>query len=733
MPKPKTAATDPASSPASFNPESLVPRAIPPHPRTLADAKQLARARALADSREWAKRCREELLKNANEAVDLATPLPDPPDAGANRRVVRHAVCNALAAQLTGDAAYHARGVDALRLLAHAFIAWPRGSNDAHAVGGGLGESRFNIQLGQAYDLLAVGTISPEDDRLFRDTLQLALAASDHNGHRTCGNHNTWCLAGQANLAAALGDVQRLRGILLGRPCPPRPDSSDTPSFRYGLLHMLAHDFLPDGMHWERTPGYHFYTLMGLCECLCVFANLGVDLWHAKIPAAAESDGHDLHRSYGPAGLKTIQAAFDAPFYSSFANLDMPLLHDSGLANLRGHHIWGPVYQLAWQAYGDPKYAWLLHRTEREYGPRRQTPAMPMVLQTHNREFDFVRLHDDNIPDGEFSLVPDASISLTGKHVNGCTLLPSTGVAMLRSDPADAAAPGAYLFFGPHSAGHQSPAALHLDLHAAGGRATNTPGASGYDDPKYLTWVRTTIAHNTVAVDGKPMFPCDLGGESIWEADSWRQRRSDGSLELFQPEKDFSAVRAANQNVYPGVRLDRTVVLTKRYALDVYRCFADHAHTYDWAMHAVGIPQDEPKTVPTSVGRGLGYRHLKKVRRCIVEPGEVALAWGKPWGVTRARLMLPKSGEVFLTQDPPAGEKGLGAFDEVREQAGVVVRLKGNDALFISLWWFDNAPPPTFGAILGDVRHELSIDVIETATTRWTIPIQSHRIARESR
>jgi len=67
------------------------------------------------------------------------------------------------------------------------------------------------------------------------------------------------------------------------------------------------------------------------------------------------------------------------------------------------------------------------------------------------------------------------------------------------------------------------------------------------------------------------MFPYDFETASIWEADNWRERPSDGVLELFQPERAFKAVRASNTAVYPGVRLDRTVVVTPRYVLDVFR------------------------------------------------------------------------------------------------------------------------------------------------------------------
>ena len=40
--------------------------------------------------------------------------------------------------------------------------------------------------------------------------------------------------------------------------------------------------------------------------------------------------------------------------------------------------------------------------------------------------------------------------------------------------------------------------------------------------------------------------------------------------------------------VYPGVRLQRTVIVTDGYVLDVFQAASDEEHTYDWLFHSGG-------------------------------------------------------------------------------------------------------------------------------------------------
>ena len=49
--------------------------------------------------------------------------------------------------------------------------------------------------------------------------------------------------------------------------------------------------------------------------------------------------------------------------------------------------------------------------------------------------------------------------------------------------------------------------------------------------------------------------------------------------------------------VYPGVGLSRSLILTREYLFDVYRLTSDAPHTYHWLVHAPGEARpDEPKT-----------------------------------------------------------------------------------------------------------------------------------------
>ncbi|GAG13420.1 unnamed protein product, partial [marine sediment metagenome] len=272
-----------------------------------------------------------------------------------------------------------------------------------------------------------------------------------------------------------------------------------------------------------------------------------------EFPSQMEAEELDKHPACGPEGDKPVKAAFDAPFYIAFNNLDLSMVNDSRLPSLTGIPIgWGCIYELAYDAYEDPKYAWLLRQIEEAHPAReREFPALPMSVQGgmfKAFELDILRLRRTTWPEGSFQWSDECSVSLTGRHTRGCSLLPTTGVAVLRNHPERSDGANLHMHWGPHVAGHQSPSALHIDLHAGGSRLTDAPCSGGYDDPAYLSWVRTTIAHNTVTVDQRPMYPYHKCGDSIWEAERWHGRPSGGVLIGFQPGEEFSAVRAANDN-----------------------------------------------------------------------------------------------------------------------------------------------------------------------------------------
>ena len=706
----------------SFDPFGLMPGELPPHPRVWATSADLARTRRLVKARKWARVALERLLSSAEELSDLPEALPVPADHGLNAKIIRHAEHNVLAHLLTGQRRRLDAALAAFRLIAHAYPGWDITPGLGRAYAQSLSETKMTCQLGRTYDLLAAAGLEESDDVLFRALLAETRPTIDAQPHYACGNHNTWGIAATLSVAAALGDRQGIHDALYGF------DSAG--NWRYGLVHQLRHDLLADGLHWERAPGYHFYTLMGLVELARMLANIGVDIWHAELPVQMESDGRDLHRAYGPAGkTKCLKSVFDAPFYQMFANGDLPLLHDSGLANLRGAWIWGPLYEFAYEVYGDPKYAWLLRRIEKEY-TEREHPGLPMSLHASRGVEDFVRLTRVSFPKARFSHAEDARIAVTGRHEHGCSLFPTHGSALLRSDPADGQAPAVWMFWGPHSAGHQAPAALHIDVHALGRRVTDAPRSTGYGDPMHLSWLRTTVAHNTVTVDGSPMFPYDQGSDSIWEADNWRERPSDGMLELFQPRGPVKALRASNESVYPGVRLDRTVVLTRGFVLDVFRVLSRAEHQYDWAMHCLGSLAVPPHAAEAGLEGGRGYGHFADPRRLPGQPGPVHLEWDCGGSPTFARIVVPQDGEVIAAEDPePPDQKELGELEEVVPRSTVLVRARGDNVLFTSLWQFGAA-----GADLRVIQGEPDGDVVlDVAEQRILLPMSQDEVRTRQR
>jgi hypothetical protein len=700
----------------------LAPVDLPPHPRVFVTGEGLQWCRSLTEGAVWARAALSRLLEAADAPCEWGEPVR--PDHGTE--MLNHAFRQILAFHLTGRGSYRDSALAAFRRVAEAYLRWPLVDDHTRGAAYGLGESRFTIALARVYDLLASEGLADADRELFLQALALTQETTDRCRHTTCGNHNTWNLI--ARLAAGLssGETGLVRDALDGWTFNGVP--------RYGLIHQLRHDILSDGLHWERTPGYHFYTLMALTSAATMLANAGVDIWHAELPAQMRDDGHDLHRAYGPAGGKCLKAAFDAPFYATLGNGDFSLLHDSGLSNLRGVWIWGPLYELAYQAYGDPKYAWLLARIEREYAewPGRKYPHLPMSLQSPSGEWDFVLLKDAEHPSGHFSLAEDCSISLAGVHRQGCTLFPVTGVSILRSRPEDATGTAVQMFWGPHSAGHQSPAALCLDLYANGRCLSASPQSAGYEDPRHLTWLRSTIAHNTVTVDGRPMVPYDRDADSIWKTDKARGIASDGVLELFQPEGLFKACRASNEVVYPGIRLDRTLVLTDRIVLDLFRVVGAGPHRYDYAMHILGTPTAATESQGGVPFRDTGYRHLENVRAIRAPTGAADLAWETACGQLRAVVQAGDGSEFILADDPVSEEvQALGALEPIPRPSTLLVRSSGDQAMFISLW---STEAHDLDMTVEDGRADGDVTVktrIGAQMERWHLPWAAEEVTHE--
>lgn len=136
-----------------------------------------------------------------------------------------------------------------------------------------------------------------------------------------------------------------------------------------------------------------------------------------------------------------------------------------------------------------------------------------------------------------------------------------SGFTVLRSDRATAV-----MKYGQHGGGHGHPDKLSISVHNGKKEILSDFGTSAYGAPDYNRWYRKTLSHNTVTVDGKD------------------QQNVAGEFVNFVPMKNGGIIEAKADNVYPGVRMNRTVSLSGNTIKDRFTCISDEKHQYDYVL-----------------------------------------------------------------------------------------------------------------------------------------------------
>lgn len=216
----------------------------------------------------------------------------------------------------------------------------------------------------------------------------------------------------------------------------------------------------------------------------------------------------------------------------------------------------------------------------------------------------------------------------SGEYRNGCSLFPSSGVAVLRQangdftrDPDSTAAS---ISFGPYGGGHGHPDKLNLVVYAQGRQWIPDFGSMPYETSDKAEWTAHTVSHNTVVVDSVSQRPSGKRNQQ-WPVD----RASDrvvGKLDRFDPEAKL--VSASCDSAYEDVVLQRTVQLCRHCVVDNYVATAAGAagppHRFDYVLHVDGVLADcslplEPRSGP--LGDICGYQRVVQKQGAITADG----------------------------------------------------------------------------------------------------------------
>ncbi len=290
--------------------------------------------------------------------------------------------------------------------------------------------------IGPAYDLIGdSGVLSAEDHRKIKEGLLRPMLENLDRNKAGKSNWQTW-----HNAAMVWG------GALLGEPGWIRKAIADPEN---GFYRQMDISVSREGMWYENSWGYHFYTLGALVDMAQTSRRLGIDLW-------------------GDARLKRM---FTLPIEYTMADGMLPRFGDDVNSSVRNV---GSLLEPAYHAYRDGRILAML----------RSEPSFESVLLGR--------------PAGIVAESP----------VLESNVFEDAGHAILRmGGPAGLTAA---MTFGPYGGFHGHFDKLSFVFYGYGRELGVDPGRAGsqaYRLPIHANWYKATIGHNAVLVDGRSQAP----------------------------------------------------------------------------------------------------------------------------------------------------------------------------------------------------------------------------------
>jgi hypothetical protein len=368
------------------------------------------------------------------------------------------------------------------------------------------------------------------------------------------------------------------------------------------LVWLLDDGLVDDGLWCESSLTYHFTAIAPMVYLAEALRHAG----HAE----------DIYKIVTPAG-HSIREAYDAMFGVLLPDGTVPPIGDAYGRRMR---LWEEfTYWHAYAAYGDPRYGWLLDRSERK---------RPELL--------FI---GDEINDQQ---APAVSSRIYQEH----------GYAFLRNRRDakywDSDGWCAFLTFdksGVHC--HQDKLSLMLfgcgrlliaDVEA---KAT-VPHAFSSQVQRELN--RGGLSQNAVMIDYRDQHGT---GQKL-------------SLIEYRDESDEKCVTVADNKglLYDDVRQSRTICVRDEYVLDVFQIVASSEHDLAWIIHTIGDPAAQACSVELSPtqrkipGGGAWLRGLQMG----ATDGEIRMDWSED-RVHFRMTMAAEPGTKIMTGGYPSTDE----------------------------------------------------------------------------
>ena len=261
--------------------------------------------------------------------------------------------------------------------------------------------------------------------------------------------------------------------------------------------------------------------------------------------------------------LGNLKKMLDAPLACMLPDGTLPNFNDSGFTSLR---LYSRYYDIGFRLFGDRRYL--------------------RIVRDAERGFEAMLWGATEVGEGA---LPEL----------GSTLLREAGFATLRAAGNDHTIA---VKFGAHGGGHGHYDKLNFVSFAHGRSQAVDPGTQSYAYKTHHTWDKVTVAHNTVVLD------------------ETTQAESTGRLLEWHPGEVASAVRVDAGPVYKNTQIERLLVHTADYALDVVDvATTDGAtHRIDWVYHNAGtVTSPLGLTKYAAFPAVNGYQYLTETRAAV--------------------------------------------------------------------------------------------------------------------
>jgi hypothetical protein len=410
-------------------------------------------------------------------------------------------------------------------------------------------------------------------------------------------------------------------------------------TMRGGFYDQVKRSMGDNGFWYEGSMAYHNYALQAMKEVIDAGRRAGVPL-------------HEEPR---------IKAMILAPLRYAYPNGQFPAINDSDAGHISSFNN---SFEWAWNLYHDQRFA-------------------RAVAQTNEAKLKEM-------------LGPDAKVTYTIDPTS--VDLPDAGLVALRRG-AGANATCVMVDYGEHGGGHGHFDKLNIVVFANGREWLVDPGRLTYSHKEYLTWVKTTAAHNTVS----------LGGRT--------QSATTGKVLWFQPNEQYAACGTQSDGAYPGAVLTRYLLLADSLLVDVFDVSSKDSKQIDWFAHAISEKLQPVENMgpgeTASPGNDYGYQHLADGRKwSSSSPTQWDFVSPKP-DPNKLRLWIAGTQPETLFSC-----KGIGHYIESKVPC-LIRRVQGNHARFVTVYDLSGT-----GSHVTVVRNPAGEDAqvnVETKSGAWNI------------